>query len=99
MLNKKEISHLNEEYPINIKPLKDLIDRVHARYPLATKYEIAVVIKKFFEQMRDLLAEGNTICINGFFSSMVLIYFSRIRLNKYYLIAKVKLTTPRKMKK
>ena len=95
---KEDIEQLNRNLPISLEYLNDLIERVAIRYPVVSKYELILVIKTFFEKLRELLILRETISIKNLFNHMHLIYFSRIRNNKFHLISKIKLSTPRKLK-
>lgn len=84
--------------PISLAYIQHIIDRIHNRYPLVDKSDIAIVVKAFFESIRDILFAGDSISVSGFFTNMSLYDFNKIRKNKYSRIVKVKLNTPRKFK-
>lgn len=92
------INILNRKYPISLKYIQHLVDRVYSRYPLIEKYEITLIIKYFFESIRDILLNDDIITIAGLFSSMRIIKFNRIRKDKFHYMIKVKLTTSQKLK-
>ena len=52
------VDDLNDQYPISLKHNEDLINRVHARYPLLDKFEVGVIVKAVFASFRDLLVLG-----------------------------------------
>ena len=43
--NQQVVDILNNDNPINIKYNENLVDRVHARYPLIDKVKISIIIK------------------------------------------------------
>lgn len=88
------IQNINNIHPIYLKDLENIIDRTYKRYPLLSKPDITLIIKAFFESIRDILLDGNIISINGLFSNMHLILFNRTLNNKLHTIIKVKLSTP-----
>ena len=88
------MSTLKEDFPISLKHIEHILTRVHERYPALTRYEITIIAKSFFETIRSLLIEQNTISINGFAANMKLIFFSKFVKNKHCKTAKIKLTTP-----
>jgi|ERR1700722_1567014 len=90
---------LNQEFPISLKEIEPLIVRVHDRYPYLSSYEITMIVKTFFETMRYLLLVGETISLNRLASNIKLLSFSKIINDKRVSATKIKLTTPRKMKK
>lgn len=85
-------------YPISIKHLQHIIDRIHNRYPLITKQEISIIVRSFFELLRSVIISGNIITIHNLFSSMKLYNFNKIRKNKLVNSIKIQLATPRKFK-
>lgn len=89
---------LDQECPISLKDLESLINRVHLRYPAIEKYKISLIIKAFFETLRDLMVEGKSVSINGLFGNMKLIYFIRNRQDKKVYHSKIKLSTPKSLK-
>ena len=52
---------LNEKYPVKLRYNEDLINRIHARYPLVDKAQIAIVVRGTFESFRDFLFAGKII--------------------------------------
>ena len=98
MLSEEEIIDLNKNLPISLESLQDLIDRVSIRYPFIGKFEIALIIKSFFEKMRSVVVSGDVLSIHRFFSRMHIISFSRIRKDKFYFFTKMKLSTPKGLK-
>jgi hypothetical protein len=68
----KDITHqqaadiLNKDYPINLKLNEDLVNRVHLRYSLISKKEVAIIIRGVFESMRELLLLGKVLNFNDF---------------------------------
>jgi len=88
----------NKEFPISLARIQHIIDRVHDRYPIVDKSDIALVTKTFFESIRSILLAGGTVSISNFFTDMRLYSFNKIRMNKYSRIVKVKLFTSRKLK-
>lgn len=81
---------LNTTLPINIKHLESLIERVHKRYPLIEKSEVAIIVKMTFESFRELLVSGCILNFNKFVFNMKLYFFKAT--NKPAV--KMKLTTP-----
>lgn len=61
------VDYLNEEHPITSKGNSDLIERVHARYPLISKTDIVDICNNTFGAIRDLLVLGKILNFNGLF--------------------------------
>lgn len=89
---------MNKEFPISLAHMQHIIDRVHNRYPLVEKYDIALITKVFFETVRSIMFNGGSVSIANFFTNMHLYSFDKIRKNKYSRIVKIKLNTSRKFK-
>ena len=91
-------SDLNKQYPISLKHINHIIDRVADRYPALNKHQILFIIKTFIETIRTLLLAGEVIKLNNLMPNMRLISYVRYIKGKYTLTTKVKISTPRKMK-
>lgn len=88
---RQDYHNLNKEYPVSLKNLQGLINRVHARYPRLPKGHIALIIKHFFMVLRGNLLSGETVSISGLLNHFNLITFKR----ENYNVIKAKLSTPR----
>jgi nucleoid DNA-binding protein len=64
------ISAINKQYPIKFDKGEDLIERIHARYPLVSKTEIAVIINATFESIREFLIRGEIVTVSGLFNNL-----------------------------
>lgn len=80
---------IDKLYPISIKNIVLIVDKVHSRYPKLSKDKVAIIIKLFFILIRRLMLAGETISIIGLFTDLKLIRFKR---GAYYVI-KTKLKT------
>lgn len=89
---------IEDQFPISLKHLQEIIDRVHNRYPLVEKYDIAVTIKAFIDTIRSILLDGNIITIHHLFSNMYLNSYRVINKSKYNRIVRVKMTTAKRLK-
>jgi branched-subunit amino acid transport protein AzlD len=64
----KEMTHnemvklVNKELPISMSDMS-LIDRVHERYPVFSKPQIAEIVMSFFYTLRGLLIKGKIISL------------------------------------
>lgn len=63
------IKELNREFPIHLEYQKDLIDRVHARYPVLERSQIAYLIKNIFIVIRELLLRGKVLQLREIFNN------------------------------
>lgn len=88
------IESLNAEFPLNLKDLAPLVDRIHEKYPYIDKSEISLIVKATFESIREFLVLGYVINFNKFLFDMKL-HFYRI---KEKIGVKVKAKTPPKFK-
>lgn len=100
----KELSHqdvvdlLNKESPINLKYNEDLVNRVHARYPLVNKSDIVLVIMATFQSLRDLLVLGKVLNFNNIFFDTKLFFFDHRRNDRILPSLKIKISTPPPMR-
>jgi hypothetical protein len=95
MLTKQQ---LDQQLPIKISTLEDIINRIHTRYPLVSKIDIVIVIKSFFECIRYILYLNDTISINNFIGRMKLNKFYRSHKNKILTCYLVTIGTAKKFK-
>lgn len=92
------VNLLNDDYPINIKHNEDLVNRIYERYPFIEKSEVSIIIKTFFQTMRDLLILGKVLNFNNLFFNTKLHFFD-YRKNGHILPSlKVKISTPPPMR-
>jgi hypothetical protein len=96
----KDLSHqdmidlLNTDLPVNIKYNEDLVNRVHARYPLLDKVKVSIIIKAVFQSLRDLLVLGKILNFNNLFFNTKFHFFNHCRDGHILPSLKVKITTP-----
>lgn len=84
--------NLNKTFPLSLKNIQNIIDRVHQKYPFIDKYEIILILKSFFENVRYSLVNDESVSIKGIFNNMKLIQ------SKNKKILKVKTNTPKELK-
>ena len=87
-------SEANEKYKISLKYNEKIINRVHARYPLLSKVETALVVNKIVETFREVMIEGNIINFRKVLVDTKLYFFSKIINGKISTAIKLKITTP-----
>lgn len=88
------VDQLNRDLPVNVKFNEDLVDRIHARYPLLDKTEISIIVKSVFQSIRDLLVLGKVLNFNTLFFDTKLHFFDHRRDGHILPSLKVKITTP-----
>ena len=93
------VDSLNQDLPVNLKFNEDLVNRIHARYPLLSKTEIAIIVKAAFQSMRDLLVLGNILNFHNLFFNVKLYFFDRWMKKYNSPSLRVRMTTPPKMRK
>lgn len=94
MSHQEMVDMLNVKYPINLRYNEDLVNRIHLRYPVVSKPEVAVVVKAIFQSFRDLLVLGKVLNFNKLFFDCKLHFFD-YRKNGHILPSlKVKISTP-----
>jgi len=93
------VDKLNDENPIDLKYNEDLVNRIHARYPLITKTQVSIIVKAVFKSFRDLLVLGDILNFNNLFFDTKLHFFD-YRSNGHILPSlKVKISTPPPLRK
>lgn len=99
MTNQQMVDHLNENYAISLKNNEDLVNRVHARYPVLDKSEVGIIIKAVFGSFRDLLVLGKILNFNSLFFNTKLHFFDHRRNGRILPSLKVRISTPPKLRK
>jgi hypothetical protein len=97
--NKQVVDMVNKELPINLKYNENLVDRVHARYPLLDKTQISIIVKAIFQSFRDLLILGKVLNFNNLFFDTKLHFFDHRRDGHILPSLKVKISTPPPLRK
>jgi hypothetical protein len=96
----EEVSNLiDNELPINLKYNEDLINRIHQRYPIISKSEIAFIVKTIFQSFRELLILGDIINFHNVFFNTKLYFYSRKKNGYIIPNIRVKITTPPNIKR
>jgi len=90
---------LNQEYPINMRYNEELINRIHSRYPLISKYEVSIIVKAVFSSFRDLMLLGKVLNFNNLFFDTKLLFFDSCRRGRILPSLKVHISTPPKLRK
>lgn len=102
--NFKNLSHqemvdlVNKELPISLKYNEDLINRIHEKYPIVNKSEIALVAKTIFQSIRELLILGKIINLHSLFFDTKLYFFESNKDGYKTTKLKVKATTSPNLK-
>lgn len=99
MTHQQMVDYLNENYPISLKHNEDLVERVHARYPLLDKSEVGIIVKAVFASFRDLLILGKVLNFNSLFFDTKLYFFEHRRAGRILPSLKVRMSTPPKLRK
>ena len=97
--NQQMVDDLNDHYPISLKHNEDLVNRVHARYPLLDKSQVSFIIKAVFASWRDLLVLGKVLNFNNLFFDTKLHFFTYRRDGRILPSLKVRISTPPKLRK
>jgi hypothetical protein len=97
--NQQMVDELNISYPISLKYNEDLVNRVHARYPLLDKSLVSIIIKAIFASFRDLLVLGKILNFNNLFFDTKLHFFEHRRDGHILPSLKVRISTPPQLRK
>lgn len=83
---------VDKKFPISLRYNEELIEKVHSRYPLITKAEVAVIVKFVFETMREFMILCKVINFNKVFINLKM-YFSKRKVfgkhNKLMLLCSI----------
>ena len=90
---------LDKAYPVNLRYNEELVNRVHTRYPLLKKAEVALIIKAVFSSCRYLLVLGNVLNFSGFIGGIKMCFYSVKRLGITHPCLKIKVATPIPLRK
>ena len=90
---------IQERFPVSIKFIQNILTRIHEQYPLADRTTIAVVVKAFFELLRQSLIEGKVITLEGYFTKFQLGVSYRQLNGRSQPRLRVKMNTPRGLRK
>ena len=93
------VNLINHDLPIDIRYNEELVDRVHARYPLMDKTQTSIIIKAIFRSLRDLLILGKVLNFNNLFFDTKLLAFRYRKGSAIFPSLKVKITTPPPLRK
>lgn len=85
---------VNKSLQIKLSDKSDLIQSIHDRYPILSLQETSLIVKAFFDVIRESLIAGEIINFNKTFSGMQLQVYKHRRNNKDYVSVKVKISTP-----
>ncbi len=61
------IKEVNEKFPISFKKYK-FADKIHKKYPLIKKSEIALIAKAMFEVIRESAIKGESVMAKNIFN-------------------------------
>ena len=92
------VDQFNNDYPVNLKYNEDLVNRVHARYPLIDKIQVSIITKAIFQSFRDLLVLGKVLNFNNLFFDCKLLAFPYIKNGVIVPALKVKISTPQPLR-
>ena len=92
------IEDINVNYPIKLKHIEDVINKIHNEYPFIEKNIIIIIVKYFFESLREVLILGHTIKINNYLTNMKLNIYNKFIKKSYYLAIKTKLKTAKNIR-
>ena len=99
-ISKEEFrDQVNESFPIEIRQLEPIIDRIHHKYPLIDKTQISLIVRAVFESLRDFLILGYEINFNKLLTNMKLNFFTHVIDGKIRPALRVKLKTPPTLRK
>ena len=92
------INFFNNDLPINLKNIKNIVDKIYDQYPLISKLEISYIVKNIIYSFRDNLIKGNIININNFFYDYKLYFYNFKKNNKNYNTIRAKIKTSPRLK-
>ena len=85
---------VNNSLQIKLSDKADLINQIHDHYPIVSLKDTSLIVKAFFDVIRESLIAGEVINFNKTFSNMKLSVYKYRRDNKDYVSVKVKISTP-----
>ena len=97
--NKEFNTILDKDIPITLINNIDLVDRVHSRYPLLDKTDIAIIIKTVFESIRESLVICKNLSFKEFINRFYIIFYKTSRFGDIKHIVKTQFNTPKGLRK
>jgi hypothetical protein len=85
---------LNKEKPVSARYNSNLVDRIHARYPIISKTDVRLVVNTVFQAFRDLLILGKILNLNTFFFDTKLHFNAECKNGVTLPRLQVKMSTP-----
>jgi len=99
MTHQQMVSKLNEDCPINLRYNEELVNRVHARYPILDKVSVSIIVTSVFQSIRDLMVMGKILNFNKLFFDTKLHFFDYRKGGHILPSLKVKISTPPNLRK
>lgn len=90
---------LNKEHPVTLRYNEDLVNRIHAKYPLITKTEVSIIVKSIFQSFRDFMVLGKVLNFNNLFFNTKLHFFDYRKNGRILPSLKVRISTPPPLRK
>lgn len=99
-MSKQDMANtVNSDLPISLRKNEDLINRIHARYPLIDKSQISLIVKTVFHSFRELMVLGKVLSFHSVFFDTKLHFYLREIKGVIKPSLKVKIATPPPLKK
>ena len=95
---KEIVSQVNSNLPLNLKHISNWIDRIHQQYPIVSKTDIAIIVKTFFESIRELTVSGAQININKYISDVKILTSTKIHKGRKIYCVKFRSKLPKRLK-
>lgn len=89
---------LNQENPVNLKYNEDLVNRIHQKYPIISRADVALIVRAAFQSIRDLMILGKVLNFNTLFFDAKLHFFQYRQGGHILPSLKVKVSTPPPMR-
>lgn len=61
------LTTLSKDFPITIRFIEPILERIYEQYPLVDRTIIAIVVRGFFVVLRKKLLSGESISLSSFF--------------------------------
>jgi hypothetical protein len=91
----KIVEELDANFPIGLKKIEYLLDRVYEQYPIVDRTTVVLVVKEFLKEIRKRLVNGETLYLSGYFIETKIHFYETNSLTGIIKKMKIKMRTPK----
>lgn len=89
-----DLEKIDQELPLNLHELSDVVAAVALKYPLLKKSQIGLICRTFLEEMRSQVLMGNSVNLKGVLYNMRMYTYCKLKRGKLVYNTRVQVSTP-----